>query len=32
MVTNSDSYFLEYGGGIISVNRRVDDLMGKNTH
>lgn len=32
LVTNSDSYFLEYGGGIISVNRRVDDLMGKNTH
>lgn len=32
LVTNSDSYFLEYGGGIISVNRSVDDLMGKNTH
>lgn len=32
LVTNSDYYFLEYGGGIISVNRRVDDLMGKNTH
>lgn len=32
LVTNSDSYSLEYGGGIISVNRRVDDLMGKNTH
>lgn len=32
LVTNSDYYFLEYGGGIISVNRSVDDLMGKNTH
>lgn len=32
LVTNSDSYFLEYGGGIISVNRSVNDLMGKNTH
>lgn len=32
LVTNSDSCFLEYGGGIISVNRSVDDLMGKNTH
>lgn len=32
LVTNSDSYFLEYGGGIISVNRSVDVLMGKNTH
>lgn len=32
LVTNSDSSFLEYGGGIISVNRSVDGLMGKNTH
>lgn len=32
LVTDSDYYFLEYGGGIVSVNRSVDDHMGKNTH
>lgn len=32
LVTDSDYYLLEYGGGIVSVNRSVDDHMGKNTH
>lgn len=32
LVTDSDYCFLEYGGGIVSVNRSVDDHMGKNTH
>lgn len=32
LVTDSDYYFLEYGGGIVSVNRSVDNHMGKNTH
>ena len=32
LVTDSNYYLLEYGGGIVSVNRSVDDHMGKNTH